>query len=76
MTLNLPGKPYLALSGIIRYPVESVIRYYRIIPVEFDIRVYPESRKKVYPVHPGFYRITDPDSGFGTGFRILDLAFD
>ena len=47
MTLNLPGKPYLALSGTIRNPVESVIRYYPEIryPVEFYIR-YPESGKK------------------------------
>ena len=27
MTLNLPDKPYLALSGTIRNPVESVIRW-------------------------------------------------
>ena len=28
VTLNLPDKPYLALSGFIRNPVESVIRYF------------------------------------------------
>ena len=28
MTLNFPGKPYLALSSIIWNPVESVIWYY------------------------------------------------
>ena len=27
MTLNLPSKPYLALSGAIRNPVEFIIRY-------------------------------------------------
>ena len=47
MTLNLPGRPYLALSGTIQYPVESVIRY----PVEFDILVYPESGKNFCPGH-------------------------
>ena len=28
MALNLPGKPYLALSPGTTHPVESVIRYY------------------------------------------------
>ena len=58
MTLNLPGKPYLALSGIIRNPVSGRICY----PVlsESGIRWnlisgyirYTESGKKVNPVHP------------------------
>ena len=48
MTLNLPGKPYLALSGII------------LNPVEFDIRVKPVSGKKVYPVYPYGYQDNIP----------------
>ena len=44
LTLNLPDKRYLALSGTIQYPVESGIRYL----VEFDIW----NPVKKYPVHP------------------------
>ena len=55
MTLNLPGKPYLALSSTIRnlifgricYPVLAGIRWNLISGF---IR-YLESGKKVYPVH-------------------------
>ena len=37
MTWNLPGKPFVAFSGIIRNPIEPVIRY------------YPESGRIWYP---------------------------
>ena len=48
MILNLPSQPYLALSGIFRFPMESVIRYYL---ESGDILFSGVSGNNVYPVH-------------------------
>ena len=56
VTLNLPGKPYLALSGTIRNPVSCKICYPVLSGIRWNLISgyirYPESGKKVYPVNP------------------------
>ena len=80
MTLNLPGKPYLALSGTIWNPVESVIWYYPESGIQWNVISgyirYPESGKKVYPVHSypwaiGYAAINIFNSGDSTNLRLF-----
>ena len=45
----MPKMPLMAaLFAIMRFDMFDIYIWY---PVEFDIRVYPESGKKKYPVH-------------------------